>query len=82
MFVGFFLRSIMNELLDEGDINERDFDIFYKSVLDFHRAAFICAMNNFPLQDESLQHIHFVNFYNKNAPYKVFLLFCEVEVVH
>ena len=67
MFVGFFLRSIMNELLDEGDINERDFDIFYKSVLDFHRAAFIYAMNNFPLQDESLQHIQFVNFYNKKC---------------
>lgn len=28
IFVGFLLRSKLNELWDKGDINERDLDIF------------------------------------------------------
>ena len=46
-FLGFLLGFILNELLDKGDIRERDFDIFHKSVLEFHRTAFIYAINNF-----------------------------------
>ena len=41
MFVGFLLHSKLNELLDKGDISERDFDFFYKSILELHRTAFI-----------------------------------------
>ena len=33
VFVGFLLHSKLNELLDKGDISERDFDFFYKSIL-------------------------------------------------
>lgn len=51
-FLGFLLGSILNELLDKGDIKERNFDIFHKSVLEFHCTASIYAMNNFALQDE------------------------------
>ena len=70
IFFGFSLRSKLNELLDKGGISERDFDIFYKSVLEFHRTSFIYTINNFPFQDELLQHTRFMNFYNQKC--KVF----------
>ena len=46
MFVGFLQCSKLNELLDEGDISEREFDIFHKSVHEFHDTAFIYAITN------------------------------------
>ena len=33
VFVGFLLDFKLNELLDKGDISERDFDFSYKSIL-------------------------------------------------
>ena len=67
IFFGFLLCSKLNELLDKGDISEWDFDIFYKSVLKFPRTSFIYTINNFPFQDEFLQHTRFVNFYNQKC---------------
>lgn len=69
MFVGFLLRSKSNELLDKGDSSDRDFDIFYKPVVEFHSIAFIYTINNFPLKDELLQHTQFVNFYDQKCTF-------------
>ena len=46
MFVGFLQCSKLNELLDEGDISEREFDVFHKSVHEVHDTAFIYAITN------------------------------------
>ena len=70
MFVGFLQCSKLNELLDEGDISEREFDVFHKSVHEFHHTAFIYAINNFPLQNEFLQHTRFINFYDKTCTFQ------------
>ena len=64
MVIGFLLHSMLNELLDEGNISEREFHVFHKSDLAFHCTAFIYPINNFPLQNEFLQHTQFVNFYD------------------
>ena len=71
------IRSKLNELLDEGGISERGFDIFYRSVLEFHRIAFIYAINNFPLQDELLQLTQFVNFYDKKCTFQSVIFVAE-----
>lgn len=77
MFVGFLLRTKLNELLNEGDISERDFDSFYSSVLEFHRTAFIYAIDNFPLQDEFLQHARFLIFYDQKCTFESVLFVAE-----
>ena len=77
IFVGFLLRSKLNELLDEGYISKKDFDIFYKFVLEFHLTAFIYAINNFPLQDKFLQHTQFVDFCNKKCTFQSVLFIVE-----
>ena len=64
MFVGFLLRSKLNWLLDEGDISEKKFDVFQKSVREFHRTACIYAISNFPLEDELFQHTRIVIFFD------------------
>ena len=78
-FLGFLLHSKLSELLDEGGISERDFDIFYKSALEFYRIAFIYASNNFPLQEEFLQHTRFVNFYYQKCTSQI-VLFVAVKL--
>ena len=77
MFVGFLQCSKLNELLDEGDISEREFDVFHKSVHEFHPTAFIYAINNFPLQNEFLQHTRFINFYDKKCTFQSVLSVVE-----
>lgn len=49
LFVGFMLCNKLNQLIDEGDITEREVDIFYSSVLKLHRTTFIFAIDSFPL---------------------------------
>ena len=77
MFAGFLLRSKLNEVLEENDISEREFDVFYKSVLEFHHIAFIYGINNFPLEDEFLQHTRFVNFYDQKCTFQSVLSIVE-----
>ena len=77
MVVGFLLHSKLNELLDEGGISKREFNVFYKSVREFHRAAFNYAISNFPLQDEFLQRTQFMNFYDQECTFKI--VFSVVE---
>ena len=59
-------------MLDEVDISKREFDVFCRSVREFHPTTFIYAINNPPLQDEPLQHTRFVSLTIQNAPSKVF----------
>ena len=77
MFAGFLLCSKLNELLDESDISEREFDVFYKSVHGFHHISFIYAINNFPLEDEFLHHTRFVNFYDQKCTFQSVLSVVE-----
>ena len=77
VFAGFLLRSKLNEVLEESDISEREFDVFYKSVHEFHHIAFIYGINNFPLEDEFLQHTRFVNFYDQKCTFQSVLSIVE-----
>ena len=77
MVIGFLLHSMLNELLDEGNISEREFDVFHKSDLVFHCTDFIYAINNFPLQNEFLQHTQFVNFYDQKYNFQSVLFVLE-----
>ena len=77
MVVGFLLHSKLNELLDEGGISKREFNVFYKSVREFHHTAFNHAISNFPLQDEILQRTQFMNFYDQECTFKSVLSVVE-----
>ena len=77
MFLGFALHTKSNELLDKGDISERDFDFFYKSVLGFHCTAFNYAIDNFPLQNKFLQQTLFVKFCGQKCTFQSVLLVVE-----
>ena len=69
-------------MLDEVDISKREFDVFCRSVREFHPTTFIYAINNPPLQDELLQHTRFVSLTIQNAPSKVFFRCWEVEDIN
>ena len=58
-------------MVDEVDISKREFDVFCRSVREFHPTTFIYVINNPPLQDEPLQHTRFVSLTIQNAPSKV-----------
>ena len=77
MVIGFLLHSMLNELLDERNISEREFDVFHKSDLAFHCTAFIYTINNFLLQNEFLQHTQFVNFYDQKYNFQSVLFVLE-----
>ena len=48
LFVGFMLCNTLNQLIDEGDITEREVDIFYSSVLKLHRTLSFSQLTAFP----------------------------------
>ena len=51
LFVGIFVRGKINTLFEDGTINARQVKNFYTACLEFHRTAFLYAINNFPLKD-------------------------------
>ena len=70
LFVGFFVRSKVKSLLEEGDITEAQVAMFYRGCLEFHRTAFIYAIDNFPIDDEFLKHARFLNFYEQKCSFE------------
>ena len=54
LFVVFLVRGQVNALLLDGTVTERQVQNFYAAGLEFHRIAFLNAINNFPIKDELL----------------------------
>ena len=69
----------MNGLVNEDDISGRESEIFYKSVREFHCAAFTYATNNFLLHDEFLQVKQFMNCCDRNCTFQS-VLFIDVNL--
>ena len=77
IFVGFLVRGKINSLLDQGDISERQKSNFYNACLEFHRTAFLYALDNFPLDDEFLKHARFLNFVDPKCTFDSVLFVAE-----
>ena len=79
LFVGIFVRGKINTLFEDGTTTERQvsFDDFYTACLEFHRTAFLYAINNFPLKDEFLKHVRFLNVYDQKCSFESALFTVE-----
>ncbi len=77
IFVGFLVRGKINSLLNEGDISERQKSNFFNACLEFHRTAFVYALDNFPLDDYFLKHARFLNFYDQKCTFDSVLFVTE-----
>ena len=72
LFVGIFVRGKINTLFEDETITERQVKNFY-----FHRTAFLYTINNFPLKDEFLKHVRFLNFYDQKCSFESVLFTVE-----
>ena len=77
IFVGFLVRGKINSLLDEGDISKRNKSNFYNACLEFHRTAFLYALDNFPLDHDFLKHARFLNFVDQKCTFDSALFVSE-----
>ena len=51
---------------------------FYAACLEFHRtASFLYTIKNFPIKDEFLKHVRFLNFYDQRCTFETVLLVAE-----
>lgn len=77
IFVGFILRGKLNCRLDEGDITQKQYELFFNAALEFHRKAFLYAITNFPLEGKFLEHVRFINFYAQKCSFESVLHVAE-----
>ena len=77
LFVGIFVRGKINTLFEDGTITERQVKNFHTACLEFHLTAFLYAINNFPLKDEFLKHVRFLNFYDQKCSFESVLFTVE-----
>ena len=63
LFIRFATRQLLNKLVDEGDTDERKRDQFYQAVRHFYQRAALEAISKLPLQDDTLIHARFVDFF-------------------
>ena len=73
LFVGFLARTQANKLLHDGMISGNENEAFFTACLNFHKTGFLYALENFPLDNELLQHSRIVNFLNQK---------CSFESIH
>ena len=77
LFVGLLAKSKAKKLLEEGDISQVDVDKFYNACLQFHKAAFLYAINNFPLDNDVLKHSRFLNILQQQCSFESVLFLVE-----
>ena len=77
LFVGLLAKSKAKKLLEEGDISIVDVDKFYNACLQFHKAAFLYAINNFPLDNDVLKHSRFLNILQQQCSFESVLFLVE-----
>ena len=65
LFIGFATRHLLNKLVDEGYIDERKRDQFYQAMRHFYQRAALEAISKLPLQDDTLIHARFVDFFQR-----------------
>ena len=65
LFIGFATRQLLNKLVDEGYIDQRKRDQFYQAVHHFYQRAALEAISKLPLQDDTLIHARFVDFFQR-----------------
>ena len=51
LFVGFFVKTQVKKLLDDGDIKKRQYDMLFNACLIFHKTDFLYALENFPVNN-------------------------------
>ena len=65
LFIGFATRQLLKKLVDEGYIDERNRDQFYQAVRHFYQRIALEAISKLPLQDDTLIHARFVDFFQR-----------------
>ena len=73
LFVGFLARLKVKKLLENGDISENQYDIFFQACLSCHETGFLYALKNFPLNNDLFKHARFFNFLDQK---------CSFESIH
>lgn len=58
---------MLDKLVDEGAIDERKRDRFYQAVRHFYQQAASEAISKLPLQDDTLIHARFVDFFQRES---------------
>ena len=61
LFVGFGTRMQLRKLLDKGNLSPAHSTKFLKSARAFYVRIMGCALENFPLKNELLKNVNFVN---------------------
>lgn len=70
LFGGFLVWGQVNALSSDGTITQRQVRNVYSACLEFHQTAFLYAIYNFPIEDEFLKHVRFLNFYNQKRTFE------------
>ena len=65
LFIGFVTRQLLNKLVDEGYIDERKRDQLCQAVRHFYQQAVLGTISKLPLQDDTLIHARFVDFFQR-----------------
>ena len=65
LFIGFATRQLLKKLVDEGYKDERNRDQFYQAVRHFYQRIALKAISELPLQDDTLIHARFVDFFQR-----------------
>ena len=65
LFIGFATRQLLKKLVDEGYTDERNRDQFYQAVRHFYQRIALEAISKLPLQDDTLIHARFVDFFQR-----------------
>lgn len=67
IFIGFATREALEKLVSEGDIDERKRGRFYQAVHYFYQQAALEAISKLLLQDDTLIHARFVDFFQRDS---------------
>ena len=78
VFIGFPARSNVEKLYEDGDISNTQKEKFYKACMEFHKAAFVYAVKNFPLFNLLLKHARVINIFDQKCSFEsvMFLVDC------
>ena len=83
LFVGFLVGGQVISLISDGTVTERQVQNFYVACLEFHQTVFLYAIKNFPIKDEFLKHVRFLNFYDQKCTFKIkSVLFVAEKLKH
>ena len=64
-------------MLEESDISKTDFDKFLNAYLQLHKASFLYAANNFPLENDVLKHFHVLSILQQQCAFESVLFLAE-----